>query len=697
MAYLVIARKYRPLNFEDVIGQDHVTRTLMNAIKLDKVHHAFIFTGPRGVGKTTVSRILAKALNCEKGITAHPCGKCKNCVEIDKGFSLDVKEIDGASNRGIDEIRDLRDDIKFSPASCRKKIYIIDEVHMLTTQAFNALLKTLEEPPEHAIFIFATTEINEVPATILSRCQRYDFKRVQVEVLIKALKDICDREKVNIDKESLQMVANAGDGSVRDSESVLDQIIAYCGNDITASGAAEALGMPTLDLYFEFLDLVLKKNSGNLIRFIDKIVYDGVHLMSYIKGMIEFFRNLMVLKSTGDDSLVYLTEENIKRLNGYTEYFKEEDLLYFLDLISQGVGILKLSSFQRIDFEIILLKILHYDSFSKIDDLLERMSLIEGEGEVELDRFLKEIGDKLIVPGSLKPKIESISENVSEIKSDSVVESGLEVADKQAVEDSSDSVAKEQDSVSQIVEEETSLNEKDDKAVNLTVAEMDNQEAYYSEEDEEAFAVDTDILAMEQTEVESVAKESEVQIESESSDSVIDKKKEEIDNRKDARLKPKSESFEKAAVQSAVSETVENDALKSDSTFVDIDIIKKNWLQLAEAISKAVPQVGKLWEYSVPVSMRDGDLIVKFDPSHKTYRNLCSIKNGELSSVFKTFFKIDKINITIIEDAVSAKERIIDIEEKRKKSPDELKDELLKEAPQLEFLFDQPLNCMVIK
>ena len=696
MAYLVIARKYRPLNFEDVIGQDHVTRTLMNAIKLDKVHHAFIFTGPRGVGKTTVSRILAKALNCEEGVTAHPCGKCKNCVEIDKGFSLDVKEIDGASNRGIDEIRDLRDDIKFSPASCRKKIYIIDEVHMLTTQAFNALLKTLEEPPEHAIFIFATTEINEVPATILSRCQRYDFKRVQVEVLIRALKDICDREKVSIDKESLQMVANAGDGSVRDSESVLDQIIAYCGNNITASGAAEALGMPTLDLYFEFLDLVLKKNSGNLIRFIDKIVYDGVHLMSYIKGMIEFFRNLMVLKSTGDNSLVYLTEENIKRLNGYTEYFKEEDLLYFLDLISQGVGILKLSSFQRIDFEIILLKILHYDSVSKIDNLLERMSLIEGEGEVELDRFLKEMGNKLIVPGDLKPKIESISANVSETKPAPVVEPALEITDMPVVENSSGSVAEEQESVSQIVEEKNSLHENDDKTMNLTTAEMD-QASYYSKEDEGAFAVDTDILAMEEAKTKSVVKESEVQTKTDSSDSVIIEKKEEIDSGNDACSKPEPESVEKLEVQSTVSETVVDHALKTGSSSVDIDIIKKNWLQLAKAITKAVPQIGKLWEYSVPVSVTDGDLIVKFDPSHKTYRNLCSIKSTELSSVFNTFFGTDKFNITIIEDSISAKERIINIEEKKKKSPDELKDELLKEAPLLEFLFDQPLNCKVLK
>ncbi|MCK5760822.1 MAG: DNA polymerase III subunit gamma/tau [Candidatus Delongbacteria bacterium] len=388
MSYLVIARKYRPLVFEDVIGQEHVTTTLINAINNNKVHHAYIFTGPRGVGKTTVSRILAKALNCETGVTAKPCGVCKNCNEIDLGNSLDVKEIDGASNRGIDEIRDLRDDIKFAPASCRKKIYIIDEVHMLTNQAFNALLKTLEEPPSHAIFIFATTEINEVPATILSRCQRHDFKRVSSEITSRSLKDICASESIKIDDESLLLIARSGDGSVRDSQSILDQVIAYCGNTITIDQASEALGIPKIDIYFDLLDIVAEKDTGKLIEYIEGISSDGINFVSYIKGILEFFRNMLVIQSTGNDNLIDLTSESINKLKKYCAIYSDKDILFFLDLISKSNSKLKSSPFQRIDFEIILLKILHYDPVSKIEDILNKLSAVSGDFPINMDEII---------------------------------------------------------------------------------------------------------------------------------------------------------------------------------------------------------------------------------------------------------------------------------------------------------------------
>ncbi|NOR45210.1 MAG: DNA polymerase III subunit gamma/tau [Candidatus Delongbacteria bacterium] len=394
MSYLVIARKYRPLNFEDVIGQEHVTTTLINAINNNKVHHAYIFTGPRGVGKTTVSRILAKALNCETGITPKPCGVCKNCKEIDLGNSLDVKEIDGASNRGIDEIRDLRDDIKFAPASCRKKIYIIDEVHMLTNQAFNALLKTLEEPPEHAIFIFATTEINEVPATILSRCQRHDFKRVLSEITSKSLKDICAAEGVEIDEESLLLIARSGDGSVRDSQSVLDQVIAYCGNNITIDQASEALGIPKIDIYFDLLDIVNEKNTGKLIEYINNISSDGINFVSYIKSLLEFFRNMLVIQTTSNESLIDLTTESINKLKKYCAIYSDKDILFFLDLISKSNSKLKSSPFIRIDFEIILLKILHYDPVSKIEDILNKLSAVTGNLPIDIGEIISKIPEK---------------------------------------------------------------------------------------------------------------------------------------------------------------------------------------------------------------------------------------------------------------------------------------------------------------
>ena len=391
MSYLVIARKYRPLTFEDVIGQKHVTTTLINAIKNNKVHHAYILTGPRGVGKTTISRIIAKSLNCETGTTPKPCGVCSNCKEIDQGISLDVREIDGASNRGIDEIRDLRDDIKFSPAKTRKKIYIIDEVHMLTNQAFNALLKTLEEPPEHAVFIFATTEINEVPATILSRCQRHDFKRVEIDLLSTSLKAICKKEGVSIDEESLIMISKAGDGSVRDSQSALDQVIAYAGNRITADLTYEALGLPALDLYFDLLDIIISKNTGNLLDFIDSIFGKGLHIMSFIKGLVEFLRDLLILKTVKEPKILDMTGDNIVRLKKHAEYFGEKDILLFIDLLSLAVPKLKASPFQRIDFEIVLMKILHHDPVSNISEIINKLLAIEGEFEVNIEDITRDL------------------------------------------------------------------------------------------------------------------------------------------------------------------------------------------------------------------------------------------------------------------------------------------------------------------
>ncbi|MBN1969585.1 MAG: DNA polymerase III subunit gamma/tau [Candidatus Delongbacteria bacterium] len=387
MSYLVIARKYRPSTFEEVIGQDHVTKTLTNAIKLNKVHHAYIFTGPRGVGKTSISRILAKALNCETGITAKPCGICKNCQEIESGFSIDVREIDGASNRSIDDIRELRDGIKFSPASCRKKIYILDEVHMLTTQAFNALLKTLEEPPEHALFIFATTEINEVPATILSRCQRFDFKRVPIDILSDSLKEICDKENIEIDEESLLMIARAGDGSVRDSQSVLDRVIAFCGTKINSDNAAEALGLPQYLSYHQLFNICLKQSSSELFKYVDNIVSEGVHFNSYLNGLMEFVRNLMIYQSTGSTDSLYLSKSNTDILQKLLGVYKDNDLMVFLDLISKGILTLKSSMNARIDFELVLMKILFYEPVNLLSEILSKLENIDSDVEISSEMF----------------------------------------------------------------------------------------------------------------------------------------------------------------------------------------------------------------------------------------------------------------------------------------------------------------------
>ncbi|NOY59306.1 MAG: DNA polymerase III subunit gamma/tau, partial [Calditrichaeota bacterium] len=251
MSYVVLARKYRPMFFKDVVGQQHVTKTLQNAIEQNRIANAYLFSGPRGVGKTTVARLLAKALNCEHGPTIKPCNECSSCIEINESRSLDVFEIDGASNRGIDEIRNLRESLRYSPNPGKHRIYIIDEVHMLTNEAFNALLKTLEEPPTNVLFIFATTEAHKVPTTILSRCQRFDFKRMSNKSIADQLRELAAKEKIEIDEESLRLIANKADGSMRDGESILDQVIAFAGTKIDSAQVADLLGIIDQELFFQ--------------------------------------------------------------------------------------------------------------------------------------------------------------------------------------------------------------------------------------------------------------------------------------------------------------------------------------------------------------------------------------------------------------------------------------------------------------
>ena len=257
MSYIVFARKWRPQNFDEVIGQEHVTKTLKNAFNSGRIAHAYIFSGPRGIGKTSTARILAKALNCQKDISTNPCNKCSTCSEIAKGTNLDVLEIDGASNRGIDEVRQLRENIKFSPTSSRYKIYIIDEVHMLTIEAFNALLKTLEEPPAHVKFIFATTQPHKVPSTILSRCQRFDFRRIPIVQIVQKLKEISKAEHIKIDEKVLVAIAKACEGSLRDAESILDQLTSYGRDTISLKDVSSVLGLIEQDVLFEFAKKII--------------------------------------------------------------------------------------------------------------------------------------------------------------------------------------------------------------------------------------------------------------------------------------------------------------------------------------------------------------------------------------------------------------------------------------------------------
>ncbi len=370
MAYVVLARKWRPMVFGDVVGQEHITRTLMNALKNQRIAHAYIFAGPRGVGKTTTARLLAKAVNCEKQPAVNPCNECASCKSITDGHSLDVIEIDGASNRGIDEIRNLRENIRFAPASSRYKIYIIDEVHMLTKEAFNALLKTLEEPPSHAIFIFATTEIHRVPLTILSRCQRFDFKRIPIGDIKNQLHEIVKSENIDIDDEALLLISRKADGSMRDAESILDQMISFSDGKLAIEQVRESLGLIDQEVYFEFTDLLKSKDTAKIMLYANKVIATGHDLIDFLHGLQEHFRNFLIVSSIGDSNLLDVADFYRERYEKNADLFSERDLIHFLSLLNDAEQDIKFSNFPQFSLEMLLLKLAFKPSSEAVEEIL---------------------------------------------------------------------------------------------------------------------------------------------------------------------------------------------------------------------------------------------------------------------------------------------------------------------------------------
>ena len=358
MAYTVFALKWRPQDFESIVGQDHIVGTLKNAIQKSRLAHAYLFTGPRGVGKTSTARILAKALNCKEGPTVTPCQKCSSCLGINQGNSLDVIEIDGASNRGIDEIRALRENVKFSPTQGKYKIYIIDEVHQITPDGFNALLKTLEEPPEFVKFIFATTHPQKVMPTIISRCQRMDFRRITVIEIISQLEKIIREEKIAVDKEVLFAVAKSSDGSLRDAESVLDQLVSFSQGNVSLKDAISVLGMVEQDVLFALTDKIIQKDPQGALQLFNEIIDDGKDPGVFLTNLIEHFRNLMVAKvSKADPKLVDLPQEVCDRLLKQSQSLSLEEIFTVFNVLVTTQEMTKRLDSQRIPLEISLVRL----------------------------------------------------------------------------------------------------------------------------------------------------------------------------------------------------------------------------------------------------------------------------------------------------------------------------------------------------
>jgi DNA polymerase III subunit gamma/tau len=414
MSYLVLARKYRPQTFSEVYSQEHITNILKNTIQLNRIAHAYLFTGPRGVGKTSLARIYAKSLNCiTNGPSEQPCNQCQNCIEITQSISADVIEIDGASNTGVDDIRDLQRELMYSTSNSLFKIYIIDEVHMLSKHAFNALLKTLEEPPENVIFIFATTEPHKVLATIISRCQRYDFKRIPIPAIVRRISTIAIDEKLKIDDNAKFLIAKKADGSMRDALSLLDQILAFGRNEISGKDVMEIFGIVDLDVYYDIIKAIYEREPAKIVKTLHMLLEKGNDIQEFINGLMDYLRNILLTRL--DIDVPELSSEAKNIVKELAEKFSENELLYLISLLIKTKSDLKMSNNPILVAEM---------SFIKLSKLAEMASLSEVRKLVNNEQPLK------AVPVKENQKSVSVKEDSPETKTEQIKQEIVEEVEK---------------------------------------------------------------------------------------------------------------------------------------------------------------------------------------------------------------------------------------------------------------------------
>jgi DNA polymerase-3 subunit gamma/tau len=454
MSYLVLARKWRPQTFEEVVGQQPVVRTLQNALDRNRIPHAIIFSGVRGVGKTTLARLVTKALNCQEGPTKIPCNKCEHCVEITGGNAIDVHEIDGASNRGIQEIRELKENIRFFPTKSRYKIIIIDEVHMLTTEAFNALLKTLEEPPEHVFFMFATTELHKIPITILSRCQRYELQKVTSLELFEFFSKIAKEEKVKISDWALNVIVREAGGSVRDGLSLLDQIFSFSGDEITNEDVIQVLGLVDSQVISSMAGAVLSGNLADGFKILDDVTSYGVDLKRLSNDLLYYFRALLICRISNEpEKLLDVPDQEFEEMRKTAAQYTVETLQLNFNLLLKGAEEMQYSSHPRLALEMALIRAAEAGNIVPVTQLLERLEGMQGKGGVAPvksvprpqapapEPAVKQETKKETPPATAQPKVPE--EPVQQVKVDEVKEEKVEEEVKEAVEETEKQVIEE--------------------------------------------------------------------------------------------------------------------------------------------------------------------------------------------------------------------------------------------------------------